>query len=225
MVCLLAESTRYLTNCCLDIFIHGIHWVSKKKTKLTRNLPVKPTIPSILPFNPNLHQLLKPLQCQPRLSGRQHLRHLSDFNRFKFQRCENSPSGFTAGGGNEVQHSKNWSNGHLQTQKICHDRLEDPISFHLFCPKRYQKIVIFPFWKGGKKTGQNSPPLRHLDSYQQSVWHLQVETPVWHLQVETPGVGQTPVAEPWWNTSLHLKSPIRQHLSLPIRNHLAATFF
>ena len=49
---------------------HSFHWVFKKNTKLVRNLPVKPTIPSILPFNPNLHQLLKPLQCQTRFSGR-----------------------------------------------------------------------------------------------------------------------------------------------------------
>ena len=100
------------------------------------------------------------------------------------------------------------------TTSMAHDRLDDQYVFSCF----------FHSQKGGKKAGQNSPPLRQLDSCQQSVWHL---------QVETPGVGQTPVAEPWWHTSLHLERPLENygimHHWKPnpsmMRIHLAPTIF
>ena len=94
------------------------------------------------------------------------------------------------------RHTKNdptdtcrWDRDPKNTTSMAYDRLEDDQYLSTFSdPKRYQKIMLCPFSQGGKKAGQNSPPLRQLDSCQQSVWHL---------QVETPGVGQTPVAQPW----------------------------
>ena len=178
MVCLLAQSARYISpSRYLDIFIHSMHWVSKKNTKLTRNLPVRPTIPSILPFNrkpastAETSPMSDPLQwpvasATPcRISGvKIHL------------------LGFTAGGGNEFRY----------TQEMMQRTLVGPKKYHMFGswkigrsifysfsgPKDIKRSVPFPFSKGEKTGGQNSPPR------------------LWHLQVETQGVGQTPAARP-----------------------------
>ena len=66
-----------------------------------------------------------------------------DFNRFKFQRCENSPPRFTAGVGNELQTDKNWSNGHLQVgpkKYHIHDSMTDWKMINIFAVLLPQKI-------------------------------------------------------------------------------------
>ena len=65
------------------------------------------------------------------------------------------------------------------TTSMAYDRLEDD---QYLCSSSAPKDIKRSCFV------QNSSPLGQLDSCQQSVWHL---------QVETPGVGQTPVAEPW----------------------------
>ena len=213
MVCLLAESARYLTQPLFGYLHHSIHWVSKKNTKLARNLPVKPTIPSILPFNPNLHQLLKPLQCQTRFSGRQHLRHLSGFQKIQVSKVWKFTSWIHSQSWNWITDTQEMIQRTLAggTQKIPHpwlnDQLEDQYLFSLL-PQLISKDSVLSILTRWKANGTEFQPLRQLDSCQQSVWHL---------QVETPGVGQTPVAQPWWNISLHLKRPLRQHLWLHLQ--------
>ena len=103
---------------------------------------MRPTIPSILPFNPNLHQLLKPLQCQPRFSGRQRLRHLSGFQQIQVSKAwKNSPRGFTAGVGNDFQTRKKLIQRTLaggtnkNTTSMTHDRLDDQYLFNFSAPK------------------------------------------------------------------------------------------
>ena len=195
MVCLLAESARYISpSRYLKIFIRSIHWTSHLKRKLNW--------PGICQWNPPSQAFYPSIRTCINCWNLSNVRPASvagsicdtfqDFNRFKFQRCENSPPRFTAGVGNELQtHTKNdptdtcrWTG----TQKIPHPWLMTDWKMINITPKDIKRSCFV----------QNSSPLGQLDSCPQSVWHL---------QVETPGAGQTPAARPWWYTSLHLERP------------------
>ena len=146
---------------------------------------MRPTIPSILPFNPNLHQLLKPLQCQTRFSGRQHLRHLSDFNRFKFQRCEihlvdSQPEVELNYSTHEIDPTDTCRWDPKNTTSMTHDRLDDQYLFTCSATNRcLSRDSVLSILERRKESWTEFPPR------------------LWHLQVETTGVGQTPAAEPW----------------------------
>ena len=232
MVCLLAESTRYLTHSLFG-YLHYIACIAspKENTKLAQESASETHHPKhFTPSNRTCINCWNLSKVSPASVAGSICDTFQDFNRFKFQRSwkihllDSQP---------EVEmnyrHSKKWSNGHLQVRpKEYHIHGLWPIgrwsiSLQFFCPKKISKDRVL----------SRIPHLwGRLDSCQQSVWHL---------QVETPGVGHTPVAEPWWNTSLHLKRPRENYdnyaplktrsfkfccpsgLSLPMRIHLGPT--